>query len=64
VLNGLRCRRLKLVERVVEFKFLPFEPAHLVKRQNIHSLHSPETGGEGRKPGDVFGIVGQSGTST
>ena len=49
--------RLNIVKRVVEFKFLPFESAHLVKGQDVDSFHITQAGSESGKLGNVTGIV-------
>src|SRR5258705_12677149 len=49
--------RLNIVERVVEFKFLPFESAHLVKVQDVDSFHITQARSESGKLRNVSGIV-------
>src|SRR6185503_12838508 len=38
--------RWEVVEGVVQVKSLPFETAHLVKRQHLHALYIAQTGSE------------------
>src|SRR2546423_1797328 len=55
--NRLASWRLNVVERVVEFEFLPFESAHLMKGQDIDSIHVTQAATEFRNLGNVSSIV-------
>src|SRR6266550_4795112 len=57
--NRFASWRLNVVERVVEFEFLPFESAHLMKGQDIDSIHVPQAATESRNLGNISSIVCQ-----
>src|SRR5437764_9253225 len=59
--NPLFGRRLKVVERIAEFKFFPLESTHLVKGENIDSFYIAEIGGEFRNIRNVLGAICQAG---
>src|SRR6185369_8264225 len=53
-------RWLNIVKRVVEFKFRPFEPPHLVEGQNVDSLHDSQVSRKSRNFGDILRGVRES----
>jgi hypothetical protein len=59
--DSFMSRGLNVVKRVVEFEFLPFEAAHLMKWQDFDSFHVAQTASESRDLGNVLCIICQSG---
>lgn len=54
-------RGLEVHERVGEAEFTPFELAHLVEGEHVHSLHIAEAGGIAGEGGDVIQLVSETG---
>src|SRR5579862_3085739 len=48
LVDRLFCRRLHMIELVLDAKLFPFETSHLMKRQNVDPLDDSQTGGESR----------------